>query len=193
MATHFSLKVRGLYLKRPASRSLDGATASAAAGGHLPNEVVELGVADFAVDLLPLLAQGVEHLAASQGDAVAPRGPAFEGCEDVCGWRHLAAVFVIAAAHLLQKLLPQIGWVHAVPGALPKQLRGPRRHADVGFRRHRLCAYVCGRAKAPFPIVPGNWLGNCGPAPQMAGQLWACPTNGWATVDLPHKWLLWAY
>ena len=72
MATHFSLKVRGLYLKRPASRSLDGATASAAAGGHLPNEVVELGVADFAVDLLPLLAQGVEHLAASQGDAVAP-------------------------------------------------------------------------------------------------------------------------
>ena len=72
MATHFSLKVRGLYLKRPASRSLDGATASAAAGGHLPNEVVELGVADFALDLLPLLAQGVEHLAASQGDAVCP-------------------------------------------------------------------------------------------------------------------------
>ena len=61
-----------------------------------PNEVVELNVADFAVDHLPLLAQGIDDFAASQGDAVAPRGPAFEGREDVCGKGHLAAVFVIA-------------------------------------------------------------------------------------------------
>ena len=174
MATHLFLRVRGLYLKRPAPRSLLDATASAAAGGHLPNEVVELGVADFAGDHLPLLAQGVEHLAASQRDAVAPHGPAFEGREDVCGRRRLAAVFVIAAAHLLHELLPEIGWVRTVPGALPKQLRGPRRHADVGFRCHRLWAYVrCryGRAKAPLSYSARQlWAccvigrGNCGPA-----------------------------
>ena len=148
---------------------------------------MELNVADFAVDHLPLLAQGIDDFAASQGDAVAPRGPAFEGREDVCGKGHLAAVFVIATTHLLHKLLPQIGRMHAVPGALPKQLRGPRRHADVGFRRHQLWAYVrcrCGRAKAPFSnsarqlagqlwACPTNGWGNCGSAPQMAGQLWA--------------------
>ena len=62
--------------------------------------------------------------------------PAAQPCsEDVCGWRHLAAVFVIAAAHLLQKL---------------SQISG--RHADAEFRRHRLC--VCAlRAGGAFKLA----------------------------------------
>ena len=108
MATHPFLKVRGLHLKRPASLRLLGATASAAAGGHLPNEVVEVGV-DFASDRLPFLAQGVDHLAASEHHVVAAHGPAFEACDDLRCRRHFQErVCVIATAHLAQKLNPEI-------------------------------------------------------------------------------------
>ena len=143
MATHPFLKARGLHLKRSASLRLLAARALAA--GRLPNEEVGLGVADSAVSLEPILAPGIEDLAASERHAVAAHDPASEGCQDLTG-QGLRRVWIIevATAHLVQELVPEIGRVLVEPGAVPEQLWGSPR---LRFRRHELLAQNCARCR----------------------------------------------